>query len=191
MVVVFTEVVDDLREMGGGYIGVVAGSDNEYLHQRELLLRIGLRDGGDASAIREFLDGVETVHWQGEEWGFDYGLFPESVAQSGATHDIYIRGEGTDLDALFDAWRRTWMEELSECSLGELEEDKRWRFLAKEVREASGYELSPRMSQVYALDTIGRTTEEIATLLDMSESNVENRRRTTEERVGERDFISR
>jgi DNA-binding NarL/FixJ family response regulator len=80
------------------------------------------------------------------------------------------------------------MGELSACSLEDLKTDKRWRFRAREVREASRYELSPRMCEVFALDEIGRTTEEISEVLEISEAGVEKRRQQKQDRVGDRHF---
>lgn len=78
------------------------------------------------------------------------------------------------------------MEELSEYPLDELVDDKRWQLRARKVREESNYDLSPRMAEVYVFDEIGRSTEDIAAVLNITEANVENRRETTRERLGSR-----
>lgn len=182
MVVLFREVLDDLREFGVAYVGVITGEDNEHLHRRDLVVRVVPIEGTDTEEVRSSLDGVEQVMWQGEEWGFEYGIAPESVAGGKRVSDVYIRGDGVELEPLFEAWRETWMAELSEIPLEELEENKRWQYRARELRKKTGRELSPRTCQVIALDEIGRSTEDIMELFNITENSVEKRRKRPEER---------
>lgn len=188
MVTLLQEIVEDLRDAGAGYVGVDGGEGNEHLHRRDIILRAAPTEDSEASMLRTQLEGRDRVQWQGESWGLVHGVSPENVARQAATHDVYVRGEGTQFEALLRSWMDTWMDELAECPLDELADDKRWQFRAREVREASGYELSPRMCEVFALDEIGRSTEEIAEVLEVSETNVERRRSQIQERVGDRTF---
>lgn len=109
MMLLFQEVLEELRELGVNYVGLDAGDERQHLHRRDLLVRIAPPDAVEINEIRDCLDDVEKVHWQGQTWGFAYGVSPRATAESDSTHHLYVRGRGIALESLHDAYReRGW-----------------------------------------------------------------------------------